>query len=66
MDIREEQIEERVVALTSHWPTLRACFACIDCEHLFRLAADHVCPLCGSGSVMEMTRYFNVKGGNPT
>lgn len=76
-DIEMAQITERVGSHLEHWPTLSEAFGCVDCGYLFRRATDHVCPLCGSGSIFEVAHFFNltrnqeqqlpeVVGSNPT
>jgi rubrerythrin len=62
---REERLTASRVALAvQQWPTMDEAFGCLDCHFLFRQATNHVCPLCGSASVMDFARFTNRVGFN--
>jgi hypothetical protein len=56
--------EERITEVLSQWPTLKECFACVDCDHLFRTAlATKTCPRCGSSSVFNVAALLHAADG---
>lgn len=59
-DLELHRINERAKRVFDHWPTLQEAFGCVDCAYLFRRAVDHVCPICGSQSVMDVAHFFNL------
>lgn len=63
-DREERLVAARVAVAVMQWPTMEEAFGCLDCHFLFRLAIEHVCPLCGSSSVMDCAVFFNKVGFN--